>query len=527
MTPARRIAAAAAGLALGCLAIGAPPRTSAQAPQPDRYMLRGESALLRAYDLILDARFDEAGQALEQACGPAPPEACQVLAAAAAWWQIHLDPDDHARDPAFVDTVERAIRNTHAWVDRAAEDPEAWFYLASAYGARVQWRVLRGERLAAARDGARIKDALERALVLEPRFDDAYFGLGLYKYYAAVAPAAARFLRALLRLPGGNRAEGLQDMLRARAHGRLLQGEADYQLHVIYLWYERDVPQAVARLQALEARYPGNPHFTIQLAHVRETYEHDIMASLGTWQRLIAAAESGRVNEPGLAATRARLGAAQVLETLHETDRAMAHLHAVVDARSERPLGSQALALLRLGMAHDRLGDRADAVAAYQAAIAAAPPRDPHHVRTLAARRLRRAPDAAAADASRLSLEGWRHLERGDAAAAVDRLRRAVALAPREPVARYRLGRALEARGAYPDALAELQQAMREARTCPAPILGEVYLNAGRIHERLGRRDDARAAYATAASLFGASAETRASAARALAGLTGEQETRK
>ena len=73
----------------------------------------------------------------------------------------------------------------------------------------MQWRVLREERLAAARDGKRIKDALERALTLDPDLDDAYFGIGLYRYYADVAPAVAKILRFLLLLPGGNREEGL------------------------------------------------------------------------------------------------------------------------------------------------------------------------------------------------------------------------------------------------------------------------------------------------------------------------------
>lgn len=42
----------------------------------------------------------------------------------------------------------------------------AWGYLGAAYGARAQWRVLRLERLPAARDGKRIKESLERALEL-------------------------------------------------------------------------------------------------------------------------------------------------------------------------------------------------------------------------------------------------------------------------------------------------------------------------------------------------------------------------
>ena len=51
-------------------------------------------------------------------------------------------------------------------------------------------------RLAAARDGKRILQALEEALKLDPTLDDGYFGMGMYKYYADVAPAAAKIGKA-------------------------------------------------------------------------------------------------------------------------------------------------------------------------------------------------------------------------------------------------------------------------------------------------------------------------------------------
>ena len=135
--------------------------------------------------------------------------------------------------------VERAIDRPRRGRQRAPDDAEAWFYLGGAYAARVQWRVLRDERLAAARDGKRIKDALERALALDPGLDD-----------ALLRPRAVSVLR-------GRRADGREDPAIASAapgrrsprragadaaraqRGRLLQGEADYQLHIVYLWYER------------------------------------------------------------------------------------------------------------------------------------------------------------------------------------------------------------------------------------------------------------------------------------------------
>ena len=164
----------------------------------------------------------------------------------------------------------------------------------------------RGQRLAAAREGKKIKDALERALRLDPALDDAYFGIGLYHYYADVAPAAAKILRFLLFLPGGDRVNGLREMLQARQHGALLKGEADYQLHIIYLWYEHDTARALELLQGLDARYPTNPLFMRRIAEVQDQYRHDREASASAWRILIERARDGRVYNAAQTEARAR-----------------------------------------------------------------------------------------------------------------------------------------------------------------------------------------------------------------------------
>jgi hypothetical protein len=501
----------AAALVLASLAIAA--------VRPAGHSIRGVDGLARAYDFILEARFDQAEAELRRACGPAPPEACDVLSATSLWWKILLDPESHDLDDEFSAAVERAIASTEAWTERAPEDAEAWFYNGGAYAARVQWRVLRNEKLAAARDGKAIKLALERAIELDPTLEDAYFGVGMYKYYADVAPAAAKFLRFLLLLPGGDRKEGLEQMLRARTRGRLLQGEADYQLHIIYLWYERQTPRALQLLQSLHEKYPANPLFLAQIAEIQDAYQHDVTTSLASWQSLLAAAREQRVNAPVLSEVQARLGIAKQLEVLHQTDDAIEMLQAVIALHPTAPYASLPLAYLRLGEAYDRIGVRAAAVDAYRAAIAAAPSPDLHNVRSQSAERLRKPPDAKRAEAYRLSLEGWRRLERNDTEAASNALSSSLALNPFDPVAHYRYGRVQQARNDDAEALAQFEYAIRSARTCPPAILGNAYLEAARVLERLGRRTEAISDYHTATTLFGAASDTRAAATRALARL--------
>lgn len=521
MNGSRRLPGIAAALALGWLAVAAPaavqePGRRSVPTLPPRHVLRGEDGLVRAYEYILEARFDQVEAELRRACGPAPPEACNVLEATALWWRIQIDPENRSLDAAFSAAVERAIRTTEAWTERMPQDAEAWFYLGGAYGARVQWRVLRGEKVPAARDGKQVKEAMERAIALDPGLDDAYFGLGMYKYYADVAPAAARFLRFLLLLPGGDRKEGLKDMLRARSRGRLLQGEADYQLHIIYLWYEKQPRRALELLHGLRARYPGNPLYLSEIARIQYTYEHDITASLDSWRTLLAAARELRINYAALGEVQARLGMAAMLDAMCLTDDAIAHLQAVAALKPQAPYSSLALAQLRLGKAHDRLGQRSAAVSAYKRAMSAVPPRDPFDVRSQAADRIQHAPDARRAEAYRLSLDGLRRFERNDLVAASANLERALALNDEDPVAHYRFGRILQARRQDAGALAQFEQAIRHGADAPAPILGYAHLEAARLYERQGRMDDAMSSYRIASTLFGAAADTRAAATRAL-----------
>jgi tetratricopeptide (TPR) repeat protein len=342
--------------------------------------------LVRVYDAIFDARFDQVAALLTQTCGPAgakpaaPPEACQLLEVVSLWWQIQLDPKNRVHDDQFRSKSDAVIAAIEAWTEREPKRGEAWFYLGGAYGARAQWRVLREERIAAARDGKRIKNALEQALALDPSLNDAYFGIGLYHYYADVAPAAFRMLRWVLLLPGGDRLEGMREMLRARSEGQLLQSEADYQLHLIYLWYEKQPQRALQLLRGLRDRHPGNPLFVQLIAEIQDVYLHDLQASRYTWQALLESAQVRRVAQPAMTEATARIGLAGVLDRLSESDTALQHLRAIIEMKPAGPYGVLARAQLKLGQMLDRLGRREDALRAYRAALDVVPPDDPDGV---------------------------------------------------------------------------------------------------------------------------------------------------
>ncbi|MEQ1759859.1 MAG: hypothetical protein ABL986_16200 [Vicinamibacterales bacterium] len=522
MTPPLR--ALACALALG--AASGP--TSLQAQTTG---LTGAPQIARVYDTILDARFEEVPALLQQTCAPGrsgvpgaqsrpDPAVCQLLDVVSLWWQIQLDPFDTSRDAAFESKANASITAMEAWTRNEPRRAEAWFYLGGAYGARGQWRVLRGQVLSAARDGKRIKDALERSLTLDPNLKDAWFGIGLYHYYADVAPAAAKMLRFLLFLPGGDKTRGMQEMLQARNDGQLLRSEADYQLHVLYLWYEHLPLRARELVAGLRDRYPRNPHFPQLIAEINDAYLHDDTASLRAWQNMLDASREGRLAAPVMAEARARLGIARQLDRLHESDAAIDHLRVVVQRAPAAPFGALAQAQLLLGQSLDRVGSRSEAVQAYRQVLAATETADPLKLAAPARAGLRLVPNAAAARAYRLSLEGWRAFERGALTDADRLLGQSQTLRPGEPVSTYRLARVRLAQDDAAGALSLLEQVIAMRPTAmPPTFYAYACLDVAGLLES-SARVRAIELYSRAASVFGADERTKEAAQRALARLS-------
>lgn len=354
--------------------------------------LTSPEPLTKAYDLILDARFDEAHRQLQQACPPAPRPACEVLDAVADYWQILLDQENTSRDGALIAKIDASIASTEGWVAREPKRAEVWFYRGGAYGTRVLLRGLREEYLAAARDGKRIHESLTQAVTLDTMLTDAYFGLGLYHYYAAIAPTAARVLRFLLLLPAGDRTGGLKEMEQTRTQGLLLRGEADYQLHLIYLWYERQTMRSLALVEGLRNRYPHNPVFYARLATVQGDYLKNHQAALQTYRSLFDAARAERVAGPALSEMNARIGMARELDALCDTDQAIDQLRTVIAQRPGAPYAAVARAYYQLGLVFDHLGRRSEATSAYESARAANPSDDRLDLNAKARAMLKRPP---------------------------------------------------------------------------------------------------------------------------------------
>ena len=222
------------------------------------------------------------------------------------------------------------------------------------------------------------------------------------------------------------------------------------------------------------------------------------------------------MNEGALARPEAHLGYATALDALGDTDLALAELTRLRASAPLLPWGITNRVALALGRVHDRLGQRAEAEALLRQVVASTARNDPLGLGAAARRVLQRPTPEPKGRAHRLGLEAWRAFTADATAPVLPRFEEAIALDPHNGITRLHYARVLAARQRIAPAIAELDAVLASAKTTPAPTIAEAALLAGRLREQQHDPGNAIAAYRRAAATFGAAAETRNAATRAI-----------
>ena len=204
------------------------------------------------------------------------------------------------------------------------------------------------------------------------------------------------------------------------------------------------------------------------------------------------------------------------LDALGDTDLALAELTRLRATAPLLPWGITTRIALALGRAHDRLGQRAEAEALLRQVVASTARNDPLGLGEAARRVLQKPTPEPKGRAHRLGLEAWRAFTADATAPVLPRFEEAIALDPDNGITRLHHARVLAARQRIVPAIAELDAVLAAAKTTPAPTIGEAALLAGRLREQQRDHGNAIAAYRRAAATFGAAAETRNAATRAI-----------
>jgi hypothetical protein len=226
----------------------------------------GRPDLRAGLDTLYAGAFPVAAQYFAElsARDTADPAPVVFHAGALIWWAAAQDSDDFAA--AAIDSLlGRAIALARAVAPGADHD----FWLGTAIGYRARERELHGHAWSAAKDATAMRDAYRRVLAADSSCVDCWLGLGLYSYGLARASAIARLVAKLIGLGSGDAGEGIAMLRRTATGGDLARVEATWVLaSALRREAARDAKhrvelraEAVALVDALARRFPGNPVF--------------------------------------------------------------------------------------------------------------------------------------------------------------------------------------------------------------------------------------------------------------------------
>lgn len=403
------------------------------------------------------------------------------------------DQAEEALEAEFDERADALLRRAAARLERDRQDGEALFYLAQTHGLRAGYRFQRQKDFfGAVRDATKSKHYSEAYVQLDPGRADAYLGLGLYNYYADIAPAFLKLLRVLLFIPGGDRSQGLQQIDRAAREGELWAPQAKLELVQIYGWLEGRVDEAVGLAEALARTYPENPEIGLRLARLYAgPAVEDYGAAAEQLERLLARAEARHPHYPAAIRFQALLALAEVRAQQWRLQEAITLLESVIDSRPTDPAWALPRALLARGC-YRALLDQADAHADARRVLAEPRWKAKWHgparqqLEWAAARRT----SGEAAQFAEL-IPGNRLVAEGRAELAEKFYKQQRQLHPDDPQVRYRLARLRFLRGEWAEAEGEFSRLADKPGASPDWLRAGVLLHLARLHDLRGEREAA------------------------------------
>jgi len=175
--------------------------------------------------LLHDGRFDAAESHLPRSSDLST----SFLDAFVYYWRLLYDDKNAALQAAFDTRLTRTISLAQGRLEKNAKDSEAALLGGTAHMLRGQLLGRQKKAMAAANEAKR-----GRRLLLQTKDPDALFGLGSYNYSIDQLQGAARSLRAVMGIPGGDREEGLRQLERVAREGKHFRLEARLLLMSLY-----------------------------------------------------------------------------------------------------------------------------------------------------------------------------------------------------------------------------------------------------------------------------------------------------
>jgi hypothetical protein len=198
--------------------------------------------------LLHDGRFEAARGVLGPVSADSPPEDA-FLQAFVTYWTMIFDDENVALEARLEKEIQVALAAAER---KGSADASATLWAGNSHLVLAELRAGQRKAMGAAFEAKKAKKLLEAAVASGARKDDALFGLGTYNYMADTLPSFIKGLRALLFLPKGNRALGLEQLQQAAESSPTFAFEARVLLLTIFAHkHERRYDDALAEKRRL------------------------------------------------------------------------------------------------------------------------------------------------------------------------------------------------------------------------------------------------------------------------------------
>ncbi len=180
-----------------------------------------------------------------------------------AWsrYEYEFEKSDEKQQKVFEQILDDSIAGIKRWMKKNPDDPNAYMGIGALYGLRAMFSMRNRSWITAYFAGRKAISNLEKSLELDPTYYDAYFGLGIYQYYAGTLPSVIKILAKIVAIKG-NPDEGVKQLNLAREKAMFTADSS--KLILIEIQNVRDSkyynPQkSLEYIRQLRAKYPNNP----------------------------------------------------------------------------------------------------------------------------------------------------------------------------------------------------------------------------------------------------------------------------
>ena len=215
----------------------------------------------KAYNLELNAAETTFNKILE--LRPESPLGYYYIAKIHFW--IYLGSRDPGEYSIFIKFAELAQQKVDKLLENKPKDFQTMFIAGNLASYRAMVEATNNSTVDAFWASKKAVNYFEETLELNPKYYDAYLGLGLFDYAMSFVPD---FLKWAVNLTGlsSDKARGFQYIKTAFRKGTLDKTEASFHLSKIYSDYVAEYDSAYILLQNLSSRYPTNILFGYQSA---------------------------------------------------------------------------------------------------------------------------------------------------------------------------------------------------------------------------------------------------------------------